>query len=406
MKPWKIVLPIALLGLGVGIWHILTTFRPDAGSRKPPLAKPIIEVATPQLGDYQVWLSSQGTVRAHTESTLIPEVSGRIVSVSDNFREGGFFEKGDVLLRIDDRDYQTALIRAQAELAKAELALVEEEARSTQASEEWILMGIEGEANSLVLREPQLAEARATVQSAMASVEQAERNLDRTEIVAPYAGRILTKNVDIGQFVGPSTLLGRIYAVDYAEIRLPLAEWQTGFVHLPEKRRNSESAEAGHLPVVIESESFGSLAEWSGAVVRSEGAIDAASRQLFVVARVDDPYGPDHSYPLKVGMFVQAKIQGNILESVWILPTTAVRSEDQVYVVEESKIFRHPIEPVWKDRDFVVVPGDTFDSAPVLCVTPITFASDGIEVIVSGQSSVMQTGEDAPKASEGSEASS
>ena len=233
MKPWTVLAPFFFLALGFAVYFWWVLNPPEAGRRQPPRGSMVVDVVEAERGDYTVWLESQGAVRAHTESSILPEVSGRIVSVSAFFRGGSFFEKDEVLIELDDRDYRTALVTAEAALAQARLRLAEEEARSNQASEDWKRLGNGNAPSTLVLREPQLLEAKANVAAADGRLEQAQRNLERTRIRAPYAGRVLEKRVDVGQFVGPGTLLGRIYAVDYAEIRLPLAEWQLGFIELP-----------------------------------------------------------------------------------------------------------------------------------------------------------------------------
>jgi len=386
MKPWKFLAPIFILGLGFAVFYWWVMNPPEAGRRIPPRAMLAVDVVTPQRTDYTVSLESQGTVRAHTESSLVPEVAGRIVSVAEAFREGSFFEEGEVLIELDERDYQTALVTAEAALAQARLRLAEEEARAGQARLDWERLGQGGEPSGLVLREPQLLEARANVSAAEGRLEQAQRNLERTRIRAPYAGRVLAKNVDVGQYVTPGTALGRVYAVDYAEIRLPLAEWQLGFVELPEMRRGGTVTAAVAPEVTLTATQGGKRFTWPGKIVRAEGAIDATSRQLFVVAQVEDPYGVRHEAPLKVGEFVEAAIHGAVLEDVWVVPSEAIRQGDFVLTVDrENRLHRQKVELVWQDRESAVLPATTFAEPPRLCVTPITFAADGVEVVVTGE---------------------
>jgi len=340
-------LPLWILAGGIALFIYLTATKPVAERRAPP--EPVIEVEAVRMQpvDYRLTIESQGTVRARTESTLIPEVSGRILRISPQFREGGFFETGDVLLEIDPSDYKSAVTVAEANLASARLRLAEEEASSNQARLDWERLGIEDAPSRLALREPQLALARANVAAAEARLEEARRNLERTRISAPYPGRILSKRADVGQVVSPGNVLAEIYAVDYAEIRLPLTVKEYAMLDLDLLASSSGDGAAG-IPVSLKTQFGPEEVVWEGHVVRIEGAVDSASRQLYVIAQVDDPYGEHHRRPLKVGLFVEAEIEGKALEDVYVLPRTALREARFVLTLDaENRIHRVPVEPLW-----------------------------------------------------------
>lgn len=376
--------PLVVLAVSAGICYWI--FWSEPPPRKFPQQETLPEVSVYSLEpvDYQVWLQSQGTVQARTESSLISEVRGKVVNVAPAFRTGEFFEKGETLLEIDKRDYETAVITAEATLARARLALAEEEANAAQARTDWGRLNPGIEPPELVSREPQLAQARADVASAEARVENARLNLERTTITAPYAGRILEKRVDIGQFVNSGSALAEIYAVDYAEIRLPLSEREIGFIDVPELYRDDSSL-ARSMPKVALTTTIGNeTLEWSGRIVRAEGAFDVQSRQLFFVAQVDDPYRKqgDGRPPLKVGSFVQAKIEGKVLENVIVIPRDLYRKNEYVVVIEEDGTLRRKsIEIEWSDEENLVVssglnPGDR------VCLTHLSFPSEGMKVAV------------------------
>ena len=380
----KPLLPIIIIIICVTISVVLIATKSKPQRRKPPPAITHVDAIRLELEDYPVIVHTQGTVQPRTESTLIPQVSGRIEWVSPAFREGGFFERGDILLRIEKSDYITALVVAEAKLARAQLISAEEVARSEQAREDWKKLGDGSDPGALVLRQPQLADARATVASAIAQRDQAQRDLERTEITAPYAGRILEKRVDVGQFVTPGSVMARIYAVDYAEIRLPLSDIEIAFVKLPEIYRGESTQDLESGPKVILHASFGEQQHtWEGYIVRTEGAIDTRSRQLFVVAQVDDPYGRSvaNRPPLKSGQFVEAEIMGDVLRDVFVISRSTLREGREVLLIDgENKLIRREVEIVWSDSENVVVrkqlaPGD------VLCLTPLPYAAEGTPVV-------------------------
>lgn len=391
--------PLIVFSLALGVCYWLFWSQPDP--RKFPTSQmvPKVQVETLSLQSYQVWLSSQGTVQARTESTLVSQVRGEVISISPSFRAGGFFEEGEILLEIDPRDYRVEILVSEAGLAQAELRYAEEQAGANQAYADWKRLRPDDEPNDLVMRKPQLKQAEANVESARARLEIAKLNLERTKIKAPFAGRILSKNVDVGQFVSPGNTLARIYAVDYAEIRLPLSERQFAFIDLPEAYRGVEvEAETGaevYLNWSVGNESH----DWVGKIVRAEGALDARSRQLFIVAQVADPYGKqeDGKPPLKVGSFVQATIRGKELQDMYVIPRELYRKNEYVLVVDKgNKLRRKQIMVEWGDVDNLVV-NEGFDPGDRICLTPINFPVDGMSVNIIEEDGVPVAQNDEPK---------
>jgi len=254
-------------------------------------AQLLVETQVVTARDYQITLESYGSVQPRTQSILVAQVSGQIVSVNPNVRDGGFFEEGDILATIDARDYEANVRIAAATLMDARQVLAEADARTTQAREDWERLGNSGEAPDLVLRLPQLEAAKARVISAESTLQKSELDLERTNIVAPFAGRILRKLADVGRVVSPNTQLAEIYATDYVEIRLPLRNRDLSFINLPEAYRYSDAKDDASGKVEIQSE-LGGQETWDATLVRTEGAIDETARQLHVIAQIDDPFGP------------------------------------------------------------------------------------------------------------------
>ena len=308
MRIWirilRAVLPLVVLGLAGFAALTMIRNRPVVETQPVQIAPPGVRVHVVELQDVALSVISEGTVRPRTDSPVVPEISGRVTSVSDSFVEGGFFEVDDVLVTIDPFDYQQAVVSARAQLAQTRLRLAEEEAEAEVAQREWEELG-RGDPRELTLRKPQLEDANAAVAAAEANVVRAERDLERAEIRAPYAGRVRRKSVDLGQFVTVGNPIATIYAVDIAEIRLPLPDEELAYLDLPLSYRGSESRPGP--PVEVRTTFAGQTYSWDGRVVRTESEIDPVSRMVQVVAEVRDPYRlePDSERPpLAVGMYV------------------------------------------------------------------------------------------------------
>jgi RND family efflux transporter MFP subunit len=381
MKILRIVLPLVIVVFALIAAVAMVSLKPDVETRPPDIKPPLVRVAEVELEDRQLSVKSQGTVSPRTESALVPEVSGRVIWVSPNFVSGGFFERGEVLLKIDSHDYEQAVIRSRADVANAKLRLAQEEAEFKVAHQEWDDLG-KGEATPLTLREPQLENAKAALAATEANLVTAERNLERTQIRAPYVGRVRQKNVDVGQFVTIGAPVGSIYAIDYAEIRLPLPDNDLAFLDLPLVFRGQKTNEKG--PKVILRATFaGETHEWEGRIVRTEGEIDAMSRMVHAVAQVTNPYGrgkdPDRP-PLAAGLFVEAEIEGYRVEDVVVLPRAALRGESQVLVVDEENRLRfRDVDILRVTRQDIVVRSGLAHGERV-CLSPLEAVTDGMKV--------------------------
>jgi RND family efflux transporter MFP subunit len=376
----KFVLPVIIVAVGFLLTRQMIANRPEPRRFTPPPAVVSVEATRLVPRPYQVTLEADGTVEARTQTTIIPEVAGRVVEIASESRSGAFFEAGDLLVRIDPRNYELAVTSAEAEVAQAQAALTLELAEADVVAGDWRALG--REAPPLGLREPQIAAARANLAAAEARLERARVDLERTVIRAPYAGRVLSRQVDIGQYVTVGTPLGTIYSVERAEVRLPLSSRELAFVDLPSRYRG-ESLTASDLPPVELSATIGGdRYVWDARIVRSEGAIDTQSRRLFVIAEVDDPYASNDAGrpPLRVGQFVQAAIRGRELEAVFVLPRTALRGSNEVLIVtSENTLERREVHVAWMSGDDIIVDRG-LAAGEVVNVTPLAVVADGTPV--------------------------
>ena len=383
MKLVRFILPVLTLGAAVGAcgWFLHSQPQPKTKDDSTRIFPVKAARVVPQ--DFTVTLDSRGTVRPRTQSSLIPEVAGMVIEISPSLREGDFFEAGEVLLRIDPRDYQAAIVIAQGDVAKAQAALDEERARAAQAIEDWRHLGRSGEPPPLVARRPQVAEVEARLAAAKATEAKARHAFERTTLSAPYAGCVMKKMVDLGQVVTPGTNLAEIYSIDVAEVELPLTNRDLGFLDLPESYRGEKSDDSQPGPAVLLKATYGGRDfHWTGTVVRAAGAIDDLSRQLYVTVQVKDPYRRKdrETPPLKSGLFVEAEITGHTLHNVFLVPRSAVRDGSNVLLIDENnRLRKRPVTVVWSTRDHVVS-NDGLSAGDMLCLTRLPVAVDGIHV--------------------------
>ena len=391
MIPLRFVLtPIAIILLAIISLIIFAILSPKPAKKPAIIKAPLVEVREIERQNVRFVISSQGSVLPRTQTNLVSEVSGQIISVNDKFNVGGFFNKGEVLLTIDDSSYQVSLLQAQSRLDAAKAALVEEQARKDQAEDEWQLTGkAVSDAPILALRLPQLQKAKADVKAAMADVADAELKLARTKITAPYDAIVKEKQVDIGQYVSMGSTLAKTFAVDYAEVRLPIKQRDVGFLNLP-KINQSE----GQLSKVeIFYQLSGTEHSWASHLTRYEGEVDSRSRVHYVIAQIDDPYGvlsSNERKELRIGTFVNANISGKELSDIVVIPRDALHGASKLYLVDaDNKLHIQEINILRNDANYVYS-RDSFSEGHRLVTTQMETPVEGMAVRVAGEQETLQ----------------
>ena len=382
MKTWLISIAILASAVGGAFVMVQTRAAPTQMEREIPVL--LVDAIEARREPVFFRVNTQGAVTPRTESNLVSEVSGQIVEVASNYVAGGFFRKGELLLRIDPRNYQSALKSAQANVARVQTQVAKENALANFALDDWKtlrdLNASTGPISDLALRKPQLAEAIAESISAEAALEKAQEDLNRTSIRAPYDGMVQEKHADVGQYVNTGSQLALIFATDYAEIRLPITQRELALVDLP-----SADGSSLPLPVTLTSQAGKIQHTWQGLIVRSEGVFDSASRVLYVVAQVEDPYNQSsgNGEPLRIGTFVTASIQGRFGGALFTIPRHALQRGETLWIIDEQqKIYPRDVQIVSTDEEYAYVDGGLVNGDRYT-ITPIDQPLPGMPVRVN-----------------------
>jgi RND family efflux transporter MFP subunit len=320
-----------------------------------------VDIASLQQQDYATWIESYGTAESLTRTQLVAEVSGRVMTVSPKIRAGGTFAKGDVLVQLDDRNFRVEVDIAASAAADAEVRYLQEVAQADLAAQEWNERPSNDAAQLLALRKPQVAAAKAAVQAANARLDKAKLDLERTQIKAPFDGKTQQQMVDIGQMISPSQGIAEIYGTDVVEVRLPVKIADLEHLSIPEDNVANKP-----LPKVLLNGEFGSRTyQWQGEIIRSEGAFDPATRMLYVVAQIKEPFTANEQRPaIRIGQFLSAKIEGQRLENVFVIPRRAVSQDYVVSVADEGVLRKRKVQALWTDAKSVVVPALAANNQP------------------------------------------
>ena len=383
----RALLPPLILVIAILLLVLMTALRPQPPQRSSERPPVLVEVVEAQPENIRFEVEGQGNVRPKHMTNLVSQVSGQVIEISANFVNGGFFDKGEVIIQIDPADYRVALQSAKASLAQAKAALAEESARAKVAKDEWESLQM-GEIPALGIREPQVASAVAAVQSAEAAVAKAQRDLDRTTIRAPYAGILQNKNVDIGQFLTMNTQVGTLYGSEVAEIRVPLSDRDLAYIDLPDANHD------GAYPhVALTSEVAGETYTWHGNLVRSEGVLDQNSRVIYGVVEVEDPYNQQsdrHPVPLRFGRFVELVIEGIEAQQVFRVPRYALSINNTLWVVgDERRLEQREVNIVRSEAQHVVI-NKGLESGDLVVLTQLSNALPSMKVRIPGDPVIKQ----------------
>jgi RND family efflux transporter MFP subunit len=348
MQKFKIILPIIVLLAGMMGTYALIATKPVLEPEKPSDTIPVVTVIKAEPQTVTLNVTSQGVVKPRHELDLSAEVSGKVLYLHPQFVTGGFFHKDEVLLKIDARVYDAAIVQAQAQIAEAKRLLATEQAQAEQAHTEWQALG-KGKPTTLAMREPQLAEARAKLKSAESALLQAQLQREYCEIRAAFSGRFASKNVALGQIIQAGEKLAHVYATDSAEIRLPVSLEQLAFLDIS---LNGQAQKP--LKVTLSAPLASQQASWSAQIIRTEGAVDESTGVIYLVAEVKQPY--QSAQPLLNGLFVHAEIQGKALNDIFVLPQQAVNSSQTAFIVDkEQKLRSRHLEVLRTEPERVLV---------------------------------------------------
>lgn len=389
-KILKIAAPVLVVAAGLGSVMVLAAAKEAPEKTEEAPRQVSLYVDEVRAENVILSVSTQGEVRPKTEIDLVPQVSGRIVSISDHFATGAGFNPGEALIQIEDSDYQLAVASAEARLAEARVRLEQELADARIKKKQWQDWVKDGEPTPLALNQPQVAEAQAKMRAAEADLANAQLNLSRTQIKLPFKGRVLERIAGVGQFVNVGTKLGRVFATDKVEIPLPLTDNQLSELNLP----MGFVASSDNAPTVTLKANLGGKEHiWKGRIVRTHAAVDKQTRLMYAVAEVLDPYGQSvdaTGMPLAVGLYVNAEIEGVRSHSALVMPRLALRSEDKVYVIKDEKLEIRTVDVLSTTTDLVIVASGVEPGEKVV-TSPVRGAYDGMGAVAITRSASADT---------------
>ena len=371
LKPLFILL--GAFAISYLLW-LLGQVQPDP-VEEAPAPDVIVEILTPK--DFQIQISSNGTTTPLTKTVLTAEVGGEVIYRSKKFSEGSSVIEGEILAKIDDTDLQLQYKNALLQLANAEVQYSLQLAEAEVAKEAWEKIG-DGVASDLTLKKPQLKQAEALLEVAKAQVSSAKNKLNKTEIIAPYAGRIQSVNIDLGTTIIPGQPVGAMYTSSEIEITLAVKDNDLQFLSIPMDGRKLNPSE--QASVVIESFYKGKTQSWEGKLERVDGVIDPITRMINLIAVFKNDFIETDKPNLPIGLFVEAKIDGITLKNIFEIPINSISKDNEVYIVDkDNQLELRKLTVLKKYSEFVIIK-DGLKAGERIVTSKLSTASSGIKV--------------------------
>ena len=378
----RILLIVGILAVGVIVLVLLKALRKPPAKKESQILAPLLNAYVVNVQDVQMVVRGYGTVEPKVQVQVVPQVSGRIDDCHNDFVNGGFFKAHEPLITIDQRDYKLAVENTEAAVAADRVYLDRELAEADVARQEWEQLNPEREpTSSLVLRGPQIAEAKAKLKASEARLATAKLNLERTVISMPFDGRVSAESVDIGQYIMAGQSVATVYGTEVVEIVVPLEDRDLAWFDLPSSFDNPASSPliSGAEALVI-ADFAGARHTWAGRVVRAQGRIDSTSRMVNVVVQVADPFETSGQQPpLVPGMFVEIEIKGKGLDGVIPVPRYAVHNADEVWVARDGKLWIQKVEIARQDKDYTYVTAGLASGAAIV-TSPLEVVTNGMKI--------------------------
>lgn len=392
----QLTISLGILFLGIMFTILLVKMRRPPQKVTTEVFTPLVKTARLEPRDIKMIITGYGTVSPKVQVEIVPQVSGKVVRVNPEFKSGGFIGAGQDIIEIDPRDYQLAVQQAQAVVAEAKVKLDLEKAEAQVAKKEWEQINPGTEPGSaLVLREPQIRQAKALLASAEAQLATAKLNLERTKVTLPLKVRVMSEKIDLGQYVSVGQSIGSAYGIEAVEIALPLEDRELQWFDVPENSIEFNNAPTTKVTTAyVKADFAGGKHTWKGYVTRMTAEIDRKSRLVSVVIEVPQPFDNSDGRPdLLPGMFVEVFIEGKVLENAFAVPRYALHEGNKLWVVEGEELRVKELEIVRFDADYAYTTS-SLNGGVTIVVSSLDTATDGMKVRMKTKSQKTDAGEE------------
>ena len=373
----KYLRPLIIIGISTAIaavLYMLGQISPDAIQEKDPMDVNV-QILTPI--DYQIKIKSTGTTTPITQTVLTSEVGGEVIYRSKKFSEGSSVISGEILAKIDDTDLQLQYKNALLQLASAEVQFAVQQAEAEIAQEAWDQVG-EGIPQELRTKKPQLKQAKAALEVAKAQVQSAEKKLNKTEITAPYTGRIQNINIDLGSTIIPGQPVGSMYTSNEIEVTLSVKDSDLQFLDIPMDGRKLNPDQKSI--VIIKSLYKGEMQEWAGNLERVDGVIDPMTRMIKLIANFKNNFIEETKPILPIGLFVEAEINGKQLEDIFMIPNSALTPNDELlFLNQDDALEIRKVSILTKMKNHILVK-EGMKAGERVVVSKLSIATNGMLV--------------------------
>lgn len=370
---------LLILGIGFFVSQKLLTTAPQAPKQKQVSTGTIIETMRIAPSTQPIVIQTIGSIEASAITTISAKVAGRIIETNPNFLLGGVVKKGDVLVQIDKTDYRAALNQAKASLLSAKASLQIELGQQALAQKELELSTMQPTelSKSLVLREPQLEQAKAIILQYEAAYEIAQNNLNETTVKAPYDGVITKKSSELGSYVTNQSTIAEVVATNtfWIKVNIPLSYLK--FLNTMDEQDLSK------LPITLLDKN--EPLHVSAKIIKLLPELDSITKQAQLLIAIQDPLNLHHAKEINrtilLGDTLNVHIQGKHYENIFALPTSLLRANSTVWVMtDKNELSIKPVHVLYKNNQSILIDEGLTPNDKII-TTYLTAPVEGMKVV-------------------------
>lgn len=380
-KLWiKVAVPVVVLAIGLTLKFGIEISAEEVADEEQQDNRPTVRIQELNAIDYTVTIESYGEVLPLESTNLSAQVAGEVVSWNPAFVAGGIVKRGEVLFSIERDAYESALLQAESEVSQAQAQLIEEQARADVAKREAAKLPSQ-QVSDLYLRKPQLLSANASLKSAKARLRIAQRDLDNTQVVAPFDALIVSREIGVGQFVNVGMNAAMLHNIETAEVVFPIAGFDTQYLPGVVTGQQAQVITRGRNAI-----------SRTGVIARDLGVVDEATRMTNLVVRIEDPYSIDSDEAiLKFGNYVEVSFDGIVLQDVFKIKQDLVNNNVVWTLDENGQLVSRNVDVIREQGDFFLISAGLQNGEQIV-LTPPEYPQNGMEVIVIDENSNSITG--------------
>jgi RND family efflux transporter MFP subunit len=362
----KILLPIAILLATLLLVLVLFTSTTEIRFKPQEAQTPTVTSISLSGEDISIPIYSRAFIEPEFTIQIRSQVAGQVTAVSPGFLDGASFNKGDILVTIDDRLLRLEYSQAKAALEQAKVNELELEARFKANK------NITKKSSPLAQGKPQLDAAIANTEAAREKVLFSKNQLENASIKAAFNGRIEKRFTHLYDQLQPGKAIANIYSTESFILKVSINQRQLNL--LSGSGQNLSDTISNPANIAVELSQPDANEKLSASVTHIEKQLNQA-QQLTLIVKLDEKFNEQ----VLPGSLYEVTLTGSALKNIVKIPVTALRQHNNIWLIENDQLNIHSANVIYRGKDYAYLT-NTFNAAQKLITSNLSHVSEGMTV--------------------------